>query len=141
MNIWPPLFGAGIYIDSISDDFKQLTVKMKLRWYNRNYVKTQFGGSLYAMTDPFYMLLLMAKLGKEYYVWDKFADIDYVKPGKGIVHAEFYITDELINDIKKHTENGEKYLPVLPVNVIDENGDTVVTLNRTLYIRKKQRHR
>jgi hypothetical protein len=32
---------------------------MNLRWYNTNYVGTHFGGSLYSMVDPIYMLLLM----------------------------------------------------------------------------------
>ena len=42
-----------------------IDVEMKLRWWNANYVGTHFGGSLFAMTDAFYMLMVMAKLGKE----------------------------------------------------------------------------
>ncbi|WP_448547755.1 DUF4442 domain-containing protein [Thalassotalea fusca] len=141
LNYWPPFLLTGIHITKLTKNFDYARVELRMRFWNKNAVGTHFGGSLFAMTDPFYMLLLMARLGKDYYVWDKFADIDYVKPGKGVVHAEFHITDELINDIKKHTESGEKYLPVLPVRVVDEKGDTVVTLNRTLYIRKKKKHR
>ena len=32
-----------------------MTVKLTLRWYNRNYVGTHFSGNLFTMTDPFYM--------------------------------------------------------------------------------------
>ena len=137
MNIWPPLFGAGIYIDSISDDFKQLTVKMKLRWYNRNYVKTQFGGSLYAMTDPFYMMMFIAVLGKEYIVWDKSASIRFIAPGKGTVTAKFVLTNEDIEKAKEATASGEKYLPEFTVDIVDDEGETIAQVEKQLYIRKK----
>lgn len=52
MNFYPPYLGAGIRVRHISDDFRQAQVRMGLRWYNRNYVGTQFGGSLYSMTEP-----------------------------------------------------------------------------------------
>ena len=84
------------------------------------------------------MLLIMSRLGKDYVVWDKSADIDYIKPGKGTVTAEFIITDALIEDILAHTAAGEKYLPELPVYVKDAEGEIVAKLNRTLYIRRKK---
>ena len=55
---------------------------MGLNRLNRNYVGTQFGGSLYAMTDPFFMLMLMENLGRDYVVWDKAANIEFVS-GQG----------------------------------------------------------
>jgi hypothetical protein len=84
------------------------------------------------------MLMIMSRLGKDYIVWDKSADIDYIKPGKGTVTAEFVITDALIADILANTAQGDKYLPVIPVHVKDEQGEIVAKLNRTLYIRKKR---
>ena len=65
MNLWPPFLGAGIRVKQIAPDYKEVVVSMKLRWYNRNYVGTHFGGSLAAMTDPFYMLMLINTLGSE----------------------------------------------------------------------------
>ncbi|EXE18898.1 translation elongation factor P domain protein [Acinetobacter baumannii 1440750] len=44
-------------------------VKMPLTWKNQNLVGTHFGGSLYSMVDPFYMLILMHHLGSKYIVW------------------------------------------------------------------------
>ncbi len=83
INFWPPFLGMGIRIVRIATDMKAVDVEMKLRWWNANYVGTHFGGSLFAMTDPFYMLMLMANLGRDYIVWDKTASIRYRKPGKG----------------------------------------------------------
>ena len=138
MNAWPPLFFAGIHIKHISTDFKTARVELTLRPWNKNAVGSHFGGSLFAMTDPFYMLMIMAQLGDQYLVWDKSADIDFIKPGKGKVIADFAINQQLIDDIITHTANGEKYLPQIPVYVKDEQGDIVAKLNRTLYIRRKK---
>src|ERR1039458_1263587 len=89
VNLWPPFLGAGIRIKHIAPDMKAVDVEMKLRWWNANYVGTHFGGSLFAMTDPFYMLMLMANLGRDYIVWDKAASIRYRKPGKGTVRSRY----------------------------------------------------
>ena len=138
LNIWPPFLFTGIRVVDVSKDFRQAKVRLKLNIFNQNAVGVHFGGSLYAMTDPFYMLLVMARLGKDYIVWDKSADIDYIKPGKGTVTAEFIITDALIADILTQTAQGEKYLPEIPVYVKDAQGEIVAKLNRKLYIRRKK---
>ena len=138
LNIWPPFLFTGIRIVDISTDFRKAKVRLKLSIFNKNAMGVHFGGSLYAMTDPFCMLMVMSRLGKDYIVWDKSADIDYIKPGKGTVTAEFLITEALITDILTHTAQGEKYLPVIPVYVKDAQGDIVAKLNRTLYIRRKK---
>ena len=137
MNLYPPYLGAGIKVRQISADFRQAQVSMGLTWYNRNYVRTQFGGSLYSMTDPFYMLLLMENLGRDYIVWDKAAHIEFISPGKGTVHAEFKLDDSMLKTIREHTANGEKYLPKYHVEVRDDQGTLVARVEKTLYIRRK----
>ena len=138
LNLWPPFLFTGIRVLDVSEDFRKAKVRLKLSMFNQNAVGVHFGGSLYAMTDPFCMLLVMSRLGKGYVVWDKSADIDYIKPGKGTVTAEFLITDAFIDDILANTAQGEKYLPQIPVYVKDEQGEVVAKLNRTIYIRRKK---
>lgn len=138
LNIWPPFLFSGIRVVDISNDFRKAQVRLKLGMFNQNAVGVHFGGSLFSMTDPFCMLMVLSRLGKDYIVWDKSADIDYIKPGKGTVTADFLITDALIADILAHTAEGEKYLPEIPVFVKDAQGEVVAKLNRTLYIRKKR---
>lgn len=137
MNCYPPYVGAGIRVRRISSDYRQIDVEMKLRWYNKNYVGTQFGGSLFSMTDPFYMLSLMNVLGKDYIVWDKGADIDFIKPGKGTVTASFNVTDEMLIEIRNATRDGSKFLPTYPVQLKDQTGNTIAQVSKRLYIRKK----
>jgi hypothetical protein len=137
LNCYPPYVGAGIRVGYIAQDYSEIQVSMKLRWYNRNYVNTHFGGSLYAMTDPFYMLMMINILGKEYLVWDKAADIEFVAPGSGTVLAQFQLTPEQIDDVIANTADGGKFLPKYPVDVIDEKDQLIARVTKTLYVRKK----
>ena len=138
INLWPPFLGAGIRVKYIAPDMKAVDVEMKLRWWNDNYVGTHFGGSLFAMTDAFYMLMLMANLGLDYVVWDKAASIRYRKPGKGTVLAEFRLSDSQIDDIREKLETLPKYEPVFSVDVKDEAGNVIAEVEKVLHIRKQQ---
>jgi len=137
LNIYPPYWGTGIFVSKVTPDFTKIVVHMKKRFYNRNYVDTHFGGSLYSMVDPFYMLMLIHILGQDYVVWDKSAFIDFVKPGRGKVEAVFSITQDTISNIIAKTSDGEKYLPELAVEIKDEADETVARVVKTIYVRKK----
>jgi acyl-coenzyme A thioesterase PaaI-like protein len=137
MNLWSPFRGSGIRVRRIAADYREIEVELSLKWHNRNYIGTHFGGSLYAMTDPFYMLMLIHLLGPGYMVSHKSGTIDYLIPAKAKVHARFTLDDATIADIKAHTANGQKYLPQLPVEVKNEAGEVVARVLHTLYIRKK----
>jgi hypothetical protein len=141
MNCWPPFVGAGIRVRHIAPDWRHAHVTMKLAWYNRNYVRTQFGGSLYAMTDPFYMIMLLHALGSDYIVWDKSAHIDYIAPARSAVDARFELSDETLADIRARTADGEKCLPEFSIDVTDADGQTVARIKRVLYVRLKARVR
>ncbi|HTS38308.1 MAG TPA: DUF4442 domain-containing protein [Candidatus Solibacter sp.] len=138
INLWPPFLGAGIRVKHIAPDMKSIDVEMKLRWWNANYVGTHFGGSLFALTDAFYMLMLMAHLGDDYIVWDKAGSIRFRKPGRGTVRAEFRLTDSQIADIRARADALPKYEPTLHVDVKDEQGTVIAEVDRLLYIRRKE---
>jgi acyl-coenzyme A thioesterase PaaI-like protein len=137
INLWPPFLGAGIRVKHISADMKAIDVEMKLRWWNANYVGTQFGGSLFAMTDAFYMLMLMANLGDDYIVWDKSASIRYKRPGRGTVRAEFRLSDSQIDDIHEKLITLLKFEPVFTVVVKDEGGGVIAEVEKLLHVRRK----
>src|SRR3984885_7507250 len=137
INLWPPFLGAGIRVKRIAPDIKAVDVEMKLRFWNANYVGTQFGGSLFAMTDAFYMLMLMANLGRDYIVWDKAAPIRYKKPGRGTVRAEFRLSDSQIDDIREKLKTLPKYEPVFAVEVKDEAGGVIAEVEKLLHVRRR----
>jgi hypothetical protein len=139
MSIWPPFLGAGIRVKKISPDFRSIEVEMKLRFWNQNYVGTHFGGSLYSMTDPFYMLMLTENLGRDYEVWDKAATVRFRKPGRGTVRARFDLTQERIDAIKLQADADPKTEPVFQVQVLDLSGEVIAEVEKLLYVRRKDK--
>lgn len=133
-----PYWGTGVRVTQVAPDFGRIVVEMRQHWFNRNAFGTHFGGSLYAMCDPFYCLMLVARLGPQYVVWDQAAAIEFVKPGRGTVRAVFDWTDAHIADIRTQAEGGQKVLPERVVLVVDETGDVVARVRKTLYVRKKK---
>lgn len=139
MNVYPPLLGARIHTTYIADDFRTIHVEMPLTITNRNYVGTHFGGSLFAMADPYLMLMYIRNLGPEYIVWDLSTNIDFKLPGKGKVKARFEISQAEIDLAKQKTKKGEIYRPVFLVQIFGHEGEVVAEISKTLYIRKKSR--
>ena len=137
VNLWPPFLGAGIRVKRLAPDWKSIDVEMKLRRWNSNYVGTHYGGSLYSMTDPFYMLMLIENLGRDYIVWDKSASIRFRKPGKGKMLASFRLSEEQIESIRQQLQTQEKVEPNFVVQVKDENGEVVAEVQKLLHVRKK----
>lgn len=139
MNFWPPFVGAGIRVHEISADFRRVKVGLKLNRFNGNHAGTHFGGSLFAMTDPFFALMMMNNLGRGYIVWDKSARIDFKVPGRGQVIAEFVLTEEQIAQTRARLDSGEKVEPVFSVDIVDAEGTVIATVEKTLYLRPKNR--
>ena len=132
-----PFVGAGIRITKLSPDFKQMETRMKCRWYNRNYVGTHYGGSLYSMTDPFYMIMLLENIGDQHYVWDKSASIEFVSAVKSEVRANFVLTDEIIERIVEEAKDGKPHFVEFNVDVLDSDDNLVARCKKTLYVRRK----
>ena len=140
-NVWPPFLLSGIHVTELAPDWSFARIELRMRPWNRNYVGTHFGGSLYAMTDPFYMLMLMRNLGRDYWVWDKTASIDYLTAASGVVTAHFRLSEGQIQAIRDATATGDKHLPEFHIDIIDAQGTVVARVHRTLYVRLKKDRR
>ena len=139
MNLWPPFLFSGIRVLAIGEDWRSARVTLRRHWYNKNYVGTHFGGSLFAMTDPYWMILVMECLGRDYIVWDKAADIEFVAPGREDVFADFFVEESALDEIRAATANGEKYLRWFPIDVKTASGETIARVRKQLYVRRKKR--
>jgi acyl-coenzyme A thioesterase PaaI-like protein len=138
ISFYPPFLGAGIRVSHIGEGYRTFIVKMKLSFYNRNYVGTHFGGSLYSMCDPFYMLILIENLGRDYRVWDKSASIRFRKPGRGTVTARFHLSEEEIAAIRRTVDTEGLAEPRLTVDVVDAQGEVVARVEKHLHVRRKK---
>lgn len=141
INFYPPFLGMNIRVVSHSHNYDTITVQSKLSRRNLNAVGTHFGGTLYAMCDPWFMLILIHMLGNEYIVWDKAAHIQFIKPGRGTVTATFHIPAERVDEIRAAADRGEKIEPTFSVDVVDEQNQVIAHVEKLLYVRKKNLER
>ena len=125
----------------IARDFRSVEVRLKETFYNRNYVGTHFGGSLYAMVDPFFMLMVMRNLGDRYYVWDQAAQIVFLRPGKGTLRASMTLSQAHLDEIRLETATGEKFIKSFSVEVLSKSGEVVARIEKNVYARLKPRYR
>jgi len=138
-NLYLPYFGTGIWLKTLAPDFRFAQVIMKMHWYNKNLVGTHFGGSMFAMVDPFPMLLLMKNLGSDYLVWDKAASIDFKKPGIGTLTSTCSYSPEEIAAIRQKADTESKTIFDHTMDILNADGVVVATVVKTLYVSKRNR--
>jgi len=137
INWYPPYLGAGIRVRSFRDDFTRFEVELRARWYNKNLFGTHFGGSLYAMSDPFFVFIITLNLGGGYIVWDKSAAIEFLKPAKGTILGIFEISRERLEEIRAEVDKIGKCTYHFEVELKDETGLTVARTSKEVYVRSK----
>lgn len=135
MSLYPPFLGAGVRVRVAARAPYVFDVRLKLRWWNRNYVGTQFGGALYTMCDPFYMLILIDALGRDFLVWDKAATIRFRRPGRGAVSARFEIAPERIDEIRREATAAGRAEPRFTARVVDTAGEIVAEVEKVISVR------
>jgi hypothetical protein len=56
------------------------------------------------------MVMLMENLGKDYIVWDKAANIDFIAPGRGTVKAHFRLSKEEIERVRSQLKAVKRFI-------------------------------
>ncbi len=136
-NLYPPFWGSGVRVTHIAEDWSEVRVEARLNWRSRNYVGTIFGGSLYTAADPFYMVMLVNRLGRDYLVWDKSATIRFQKPGRTTLYARFVVDDEELTAIREAMVDQRSIDRHYTVELKDAKGVVHATVEKTIYIRRK----
>lgn len=140
LNLYPPYLGAGIRVrPAPAAGAGAIEARMRLRIWNRNVVGTHFGGSLYSLCDPFFVLILRRELGAGYTVWDKAASIRFRRPGRGTVSVVFQIPADVVTDIRQHADRGETVEPRFSVEVTNAEGQVVAEVDKLLHVRRDAR--
>jgi acyl-coenzyme A thioesterase PaaI-like protein len=139
MSLWAPNLFSGIRVRRIADDWTSATVELHVNVFTRNYVKTAFGGAMSAMTDPYFFMLVMHQLGRDHVVWDTRGEIEFVKPGRGVLTARFEVPREKAQELRDRSVGGVKVLEWFATEIIDRDGDLVARVRREVYVREKKR--
>ena len=137
-NFYPAYRGTGAHITYIAHDWREIRIELPLSWRTRNYVGTIYGGSMYAAVDPFYMVMLIRILGPDYVVWDKAATIEFRRPGRSTLYATFALGDEELESIKADLMEKPAVDRVYRTDLIDEEGTVCASVEKTIYIRRKE---
>lgn len=138
-NLYPPFVGAGIHIAAIAPDLHAFSVELRALPWNRDIDGVHFGGSIYAMCDPFFHVALAAQLGPGYQIWDKNAQIDFRRPGRGTLRAEFRVTAGEVEAVRREVARSGKCEPVFCADVIGPSGEIVASVQKQLWVRKVPR--
>ncbi|MCI0404325.1 MAG: DUF4442 domain-containing protein [Acidobacteria bacterium] len=138
-NFFPALRGTGARIEHISEDMREVRVRLPLNWRTRNYVGTIYGGSMYGAVDPFYMVMLIRNLGPDYVVWDKAASIRFRKPGRGTLYARFTLDEAELDSIRRELDGRRSIDRVYRVDLTDAEGTIHASVEKVIYIARKQR--
>ncbi|MCQ1993812.1 DUF4442 domain-containing protein [Arthrobacter sp. zg-Y1171] len=138
MNAWPPFAFTGIRITRLDPEYLGVSVRLRSYWWNKNVAGVHFGGSLFAMTDPFWMMMLLHHLGRDHVVWDRAAEIEFLKPGKGELTVRFTLDRADVGRLRKLAAGGDKVLEWFSVDVTDGSGDVVARVRKQVYVRLKR---
>lgn len=134
-NLWPPFLGMGIRIVHISRDLMTVRVRLASRPWTRNPVGTQFGGAIFAMTDPFFMAMLRVHLGCGFHVWDKGASIRFRRPGRSRLEVEFRLVPDDLAALRADLATRPKLDWSRQVVVTDVAGTVIAEVDKTVHIR------
>ncbi len=138
VGLYPPILFAGIRVRRLGTAPLRYRTELRRRWWNANAVGTHFGGSLFTMTDPFHMLILIEALGREFVVWDQESRIEFLVAARVPVHAMLEIPSEEIERIRNEAGT-EAINPEFVVPIVDEKGRLIARVTKTLYVRRKKR--
>lgn len=136
-RLWGPFLSPGIRVTKVSPDFREIEARMKLRWYNKSPIGAHYGGSLYSLTDGFFVLILVSNIGNKHYIWDKAGSIEYVQPGRTEVHANFKLSAQELDRIVEKASDGNAHFVDFDVNVLDAADNIVAKVKKTVYVKRK----
>lgn len=134
-NLYPPLLFAGVCIEHISEDSTSITVRHRVSRWNRNLNGAAFGGTVYAMTDPFFGLLVLRQLGPNYRVWNTKSTIEFMRPGRGVIRTTMRVTPEEVEVIRHTTDTGAKSQSCHVAEIVADDGTEVARVEQVIYAR------
>ena len=135
-NWFPAYRGTGGRVTYIASDWREARIKLPRNTRTRNYVGTIFGGSMYGAVDPFYMIMLIRTLGKDYVVWDKAATIRFKKPGRSTLYARFTLDEAELAAIRTELRTARSIDRVYRVDLTDAQGVVHAEIDKVIYIRR-----
>ncbi|MGX1805084.1 DUF4442 domain-containing protein [Nocardia sp. NPDC055321] len=136
MSSYPPFLFAGVRVREVAPDWTWVRVTHRVRPWNCNVNRSAFGGTLFAMTDPFYAVMAGRQLGPGYRIWNTTGSIDFLAPGHGTLTATMTLPAPELDVIRAATAGGEKSITTHVTEIRSATGTLVARATQSLYIRR-----
>lgn len=138
MNIWPPLWGSGIRITDISEDWSTGRLELRLNRLTANMHGAAFGGALFSMTDVLFGTLVMQRLDvKKFEAWTRTGSFEFIRPGRRGAYLEVSVSDEMVEQILQETGGGYSTVISYTSVVRNPDGSLVGIGQQDLYVRRR----
>nr|WP_120491901.1 DUF4442 domain-containing protein [Corynebacterium lactis] len=138
LNAWPPLWGSGIHITDIAEDWSAGRLELRLNRLTANMHGAAFGGALFAMTDVLFGTLVMQRLDvKKYEAWTRTGSFEFIRPGQRGAYLEVEVSDKLVERIENDTEGGYSTVIAYTSVVRNPDGSLVGIGQQDLYVRRR----
>ena len=138
LNAWPPLWGSGIHVAELADDWSYGRIELRLNRLTANMHGAAFGGALFSMTDVLFGTMVMHRMNPEKYeAWTRTGSFEYIRPGARGAYLEVRIDDELVRKIESETEGGYSTVVSYTSVVRNRDGSLVGIGQQDLYVRRR----
>ena len=139
LRFYPPLFFQRIWVRRFDKGFMGASIVVRKSILNKNYNNSIFGGTLFAMADPWYPLLfhqIFLRKGHRVIVWLKGAEIQYLKPAHTDLHFEIKIDDETIAQAEQMLITTGKFIRTFEIEMLNKYNEVCVNMQVEAYVRK-----
>lgn len=139
-NRYPAYRQSGARVVRISEDFREITVRLPLNRLTRNLHGTIYGGSMYAAVDPLHAVIVAYHLGPDFHVWMKSAQIDFKRPGRSDLVATARISQHEIEELRTALARENKLDRVFKLNLTTADGEVAAHCTFTVHIKRRGKH-
>lgn len=138
LNRLPSYRRAGGKLVFLASDLTFARVRVKYGWRTYGQKNAIFGGALYATVDPCYVIMLQWRLGRGFAVWDKSATIDFRKPGRSALYADFACSDDELAAIRREAHDHGRTERVFHVELRDAAGAVHAAFEKTVVVKRRK---
>tara|TARA_B100001758_G_C18417002_1_gene621090 strand:+ start:12762 stop:13184 length:423 start_codon:yes stop_codon:yes gene_type:complete len=140
--MYPPLLFNRIILKEISDDYMQMRVVLRRTFFNINFHKTIFGGSIFSACDPYFPTMyyhIFLRKGRKLIIWLKAAEIKYLKPADSSLRLHFKIRENEVQIIEEDLNNNGKAEIWHTVKAVNKKGVICVEARMQIYLKDEKK--
>lgn len=134
---YAPFLGAGIGVERVDLDNGLCITKLRCHRLNKGVYQGHFYGSLQMMVEPFALLMLIQKLGKNYYIVQQKSCIQFLCNTQDTAIARIKITTQDITKIIHECQNAKETMHTVEISITDSKQKSIAIVQQSFIIYPK----